>query len=66
MIEFAQRLPLAESTSVHVVSGVVASLPETKGDVVRFLYFYPMILFQPVPSRLKDKLCTGTRTDAGQ
>jgi competence protein ComEC len=47
-----QRLPLADSRSVHVISGAIASLPQSRGNVVRFL-FLPDDPVAPVPSRIR-------------
>lgn len=34
----SQRLPLSESKSIHEMSGVIGSLPESNGDGIRFLF----------------------------
>jgi len=47
-----QRLPLSESKSIHEVTGVIGSLPELQGDVVRFL-FLPDVVATPVPPKLR-------------
>jgi len=47
-----QRLPLSANRSIHEVIGVIASLPETKGDVVRFI-FLPDDPVVSVPSKLR-------------
>ena len=33
----SQRLPLHENKTLHEVSGVIGNLPETNGDVTRFV-----------------------------
>ncbi len=48
----AQRLPLSENKSVHMISGVVGSLPSVRGDVTRFL-FLPDNVSGSVPSKIR-------------
>ena len=33
-----QRLPISENKSIHTLSGIIGSLPETNGDLTRFLF----------------------------
>ncbi len=48
----AQRLPLSENKSIHTISGIIGSLPETRGDVTRFL-FLPDVVSEPIPSKIR-------------
>lgn len=48
----AQRLPLSEIWPTHEISGVIGSLPETKGDVTRFV-FLPDPANPPQPSKIR-------------
>ena len=47
-----QRLPLSENKSIHVISGVVGSLPDTRDDVTRFL-FLPDDVSKPIPPKIR-------------
>jgi len=47
-----QRLPFTESKSIHEVTGVIGSLPESNGDVVRFVFF-PDVVTSFVPSKIR-------------
>ncbi|MCP4047155.1 MAG: DUF4131 domain-containing protein, partial [Gammaproteobacteria bacterium] len=46
-----QRLPLSDSKTVHEISGVIASLPESTDDFVRFI-FLPDIVVKPIPPKI--------------
>jgi competence protein ComEC len=48
----AQRLPLSENKSIHTISGIIGSLPDTRGDVTRFL-FLPDVVSEPIPSKIR-------------
>jgi competence protein ComEC len=48
----AQRFPLSESRSEYEISGVIGSLPESKGDGVRF-EFLPDTVVAPIPSKIR-------------
>jgi competence protein ComEC len=48
----AQRLPFSETKSIVEVSGVIGSLPESRGDVVRFV-FLPDVGVRPVPAKIQ-------------
>lgn len=47
----SQRLPLSENKSSHEISGVIASLPESNGDGLRFL-FRPDQRTGTIPSKI--------------
>ena len=60
-----QRLPLSDSKSVHEISGVIASLPESTDDFVRFI-FLPDVVVKPLPSKIyvywyKDRYQAGDK-----
>ena len=60
-----QRLPLSDSKSVHEISGVIASLPESTDDFVRFI-FLPDVVVKPIPSKIyvywyKDRYQAGNK-----
>lgn len=46
-----QRLPLSDSKTIHEISGVVASLPESTDDFVRFI-FLPDKAAKPIPPKI--------------
>lgn len=48
----AERLPLAEAKSVQNISGVIGSLPEAGGDLVRFI-FLPDVASAAVPPKIR-------------
>jgi len=48
----AQRFPTSDNRSVHQINGVIASLPESKGGLVRFL-FSPDTPVGMIPSRIR-------------
>ena len=61
----SQRLPLSESRSSYEVSGVIASLPDSTDEGVRFL-FKPDFAATPIPSKIrvywyKDRRKTGSK-----
>ena len=53
----AQRLPLSENKSIHTISGIIGSLPETRGDVTRFLFLpdviSPDVVSEAIPSKMR-------------
>ena len=48
----SQRLPLSDIKTIHQISGVIGSLPELKGDVLRFV-FKPDVATSSVPSKIR-------------
>lgn len=48
----AQRLPLTETRSLHEVTGIVGSLPESTDDVIRFV-FLPDVPSNTIPSKIR-------------
>jgi competence protein ComEC len=48
----SQRLPLSENKSIHVISGVIGSLPEATGDLTRFV-FLPDDVSGPIPRKIR-------------
>jgi len=48
----AQRLPLSENKSIHTISGVIGSLPETRDEVTRFL-FLPDVISEAIPAKIR-------------
>lgn len=48
----SQRWQLSESKTMIEVSGVIGSLPETRGDVVRFI-FLPESIEEPLPAKIR-------------
>ena len=60
-----QRLPFSDSKSVHEISGVIASLPESTDDFVRFI-FLPDVVVKPIPPKIyvywyKDRYQAGDK-----
>ena len=48
----ATRLPAAENESIHEITGIIASLPQTGRDSLRF-EFAPDIVSESVPNRIR-------------
>ncbi len=48
----SQRLPLTENRSIHQISGMIGSLPERHGDVVRFI-FLADAAYKPVVRKIR-------------
>ena len=47
-----QRLPSSQSGSKHEISGVIGSLPESRGRVVSFV-FLPDVVAAPIPPKIR-------------